>query len=62
MGEKKIEKMIDKITLSEQLGMSLRYIDKAMREYDLPYYKIGSNVRFRVSEIEKWIKERKVNG
>ncbi len=62
MGEKKIEKMIDKKTLAKEVGMSLRYIDKAMRENDLPYYKLGASVRFRYSEVEKWLRERKANG
>lgn len=60
MGEPKMEKTIGKKELSEQLGMCVRSIDRAMKEGGLPYYKIGSAVKFRVSEVEKWMKERKV--
>ena len=60
MGEPKLEKTIGKKELCDLLGMSIRFVDTAMKEMGLPYYKLGGAVKFRVTEVEKWMKQRKV--
>ena len=54
------ERLIDEKELAELIGMSLAFIVKARREYNLPYYKFGRSVRFKPSEVFEWTKERKV--
>lgn len=63
MGEKnliEVERLIDIKELSKVTGLSKGYLEKSYREANLPYYKLGRSVRFRVGEVQKWIKERQV--
>jgi excisionase family DNA binding protein len=62
MGEPKFEYLVDTAFLGERLGVSKAYLEDARKNLGLPFYKIGKNIRFRLSEVEKWLKERKVNG
>lgn len=62
MGEKKLEPWITTEDLMEILGVSKDTIERLRSEQGLPYYKVGARVRFRVSEVERWMKERRHNG
>lgn len=55
----KLEKLLNKKELSEATGLTVSYIERAVREKDFPNYKFGSLVKFRISEVEKWIIQRK---
>jgi len=63
--QQEFERMLTITELSELTGLTISYIRKAMYNLQLPYYKFGpknknrSQVRFRMSEIESWIKQRK---
>lgn len=59
MGEPSIERMVGREQLSEILGMSLETIDRLKKNSGLPYYKIGRFTKFRISEVERWLKERR---
>ncbi|WP_461257189.1 helix-turn-helix domain-containing protein [Treponema sp. R80B11-R83G3] len=43
----------------EELAKYLNYSEKTIRKWVLnrliPFHKIGKNIRFRLSEIEKWV-------
>lgn len=53
------EKLLDYKQLSEATGLGIPFLKKAKDQYDLPFYKIGALVRFKVSEVEQWLKARK---
>lgn len=55
-----VENYIDKKTLSDFVGVSIRYIDLLMSRDGLPYYKIGRSVRFKVSEVVAWLQQRRM--
>ena len=50
---------IKKKQVAERFGISVSTVNNYMRE-GMPYYKIGAGklVRFKLDEVEKWIKER----
>ena len=54
------EKLIDKKELSELTGISARQIDIMKDKGEIPYYKIGRNVRFYPSEVFQFIEKRRV--
>lgn len=62
MGEKKLEPLITREVLAEHFGMSKDAVDDLRNKQGLPFYKLGNQVRFRVSEVEKWLEQRKQNG
>lgn len=52
------EKLIDAFELANITGLTVSFIRKAKDEYELPHYKLGHSLRFRISEVEEWISER----
>lgn len=54
------EKLINIHELSDLIGFKSTFINKAMVQFCLPYYKIGGAVRFKMSEINNWIEQRKI--
>lgn len=56
------ESLVDLKFLAEKLFLSRDFIDDAIKLHGFPVYKIGTVKRFRLSEVEKWLKERKING
>ena len=44
--------------LAELTGKSLRTIDNWVDTMDAPFYKFGSDVVFKIEEIDKWAKDR----
>lgn len=62
MGEPKLDQLIDKKTLAEYLGVKGQWIEAAIKNQGFPAYKIGKHLRFKVAEVNLWLKERRVNG
>lgn len=58
----KFEPLIGVEELSVATGMTVSFIRKAIRVYDMPYYKIGGLIKFRLSEVNSWIQNRRVAG
>lgn len=54
-----VERLVDIKELSAATGLTVGFINKAKREYSLPFYKLGKSVRYKVSEVLKWVEERK---
>lgn len=46
--------------LSEMLNLSVSAIYRLVDEKKIPCYKINNEYRFRLDEITKWLKARKV--
>lgn len=53
------EKLLTKKELAAATGLTVSFIEKARRRLDLPCYKLGGLVRFKLSEYELWLKQRK---
>ena len=51
------KELLNKKELSNYLGFSVGKIDSEnmMKSNQLPYYKIGKNVRFNVDEVKNWV-------
>lgn len=47
--------------LSEYLGVEKSTVYTWVHTRQIPYYKIGRLVKFKVDEIQVWVEERKVN-
>ncbi len=55
-----MENILSKKDLSRNLGLSIGKIDKMMSE-GLRYLKIGKSVRFKESDVDKFLNERLKN-
>lgn len=54
-----IERTLTYEELSAATGLKVSFLKKAKNQYELPHYKIGALVRFRLSEVEVWLKGRR---
>jgi hypothetical protein len=61
MAAEKFENMVDTQFLIDNIGFTRQYWVLARQKYGLPFYSFGRNVRYRISEVEKWLKARKEN-
>ena len=59
--EIKTERLVDKKELSATTGLTVSFIEKAYVSYGLPFYKLGRSIRFKISEVNKWIDQRQVS-
>ena len=57
-----MEKLLTIQQLSELLGVKPRTLYEWTHTGFIPHYKFPKGVRFRVSSIEKWLKNRKKAG
>ena len=56
-----MEKLVLEIKdVSEMLGVSVSTLYKWVSEKKIPCHKVGSLVKFRQSEIEKWLDGNKI--
>lgn len=53
------EPWLDKAQLADRLGVSVRWID-LRRSEGMPSHKWAGIVRFKLSEVERWLAERSV--
>jgi predicted DNA-binding transcriptional regulator AlpA len=60
--ELKMEPLLDYDSLAELTGLTASFLKKAKWKMNLPHYKIGAQVKFRISEVELWLKQRKAAG
>ena len=51
------EPLLTESALAELLGVSARTIRAWLSDRALPCYRIGRTVRFRASEIERWLRQ-----
>jgi excisionase family DNA binding protein len=56
------EGFVDTDFLCKHLRVSRDYIETARKLKGLPCYKLGRVVRYRVSEVNDWLKQRRDNG
>jgi len=55
---KDVEEIFDKKTLAKYLLVNVSWVDKSL--HTIPHFKPGKYVRFRRSEIDKWIAKNMV--
>lgn len=56
-----VEKLISAKEVAEILGLSEKTVKAKHKRLGLPYYKVASLVRFRLSEIEAWLASRHID-
>lgn len=59
---KAVEKLLTVQQISELLQVSPRAVYEWAHMGFIPHYKFPKGIRFKVSEVEQWIKRRKVSG
>jgi excisionase family DNA binding protein len=47
--------------LAQRLGITVRHVRRLVAEKRVPYYKVGSLVRFDSAEIKVWLDSRRVS-
>ena len=47
-------------TLAEYLGTSTKWVYERVQLKEIPYIKVGKHIRFRKSEIDRWLDALKV--
>lgn len=58
-----MEQMISKKELAVTLGISASELTKMVQKREIPFYRLGyRTVRFKPSEIEKYMNDKKVFG
>ena len=63
MAARKFEEMVDIKELATLLKISEDFIESSRTSRGLPFYVLSPRIyRYRLSEVEKWLKERKKNG
>lgn len=59
--KREVEPLLTFEQVSELTGLTVSYLRKAVYQLDIPSYKIGGR-RFKLSEVDLWIKQRKQAG
>lgn len=57
--EKDNEKWVNLEEIAEHMGLSKDTIRNYIKKEQIPYYRIGKQYKFRISEIDTWIKSGK---
>jgi excisionase family DNA binding protein len=50
---------IDKKDAAVMLGVSVAFLNKKIMLNEIPFYRIGDRVRFRIEELTAWMDSRK---
>ncbi len=50
--------LLDASSLAERLGMTEAFVRRRVFNREIPFYKIGTAVRFDPAEIDAWLAER----
>jgi len=48
------EKYLTRKEVADRFGVDPRTIDNWRRNYDMPHYRMGGQVRFKESEVDAW--------
>lgn len=54
-----LDKLLTVEQIAEQFSVSQSFVYKCVQRQAIPYFKIGSAVRFSEEEIKKWLQDRK---
>lgn len=56
MNEESVEKWADSKEVQEYLGIGRETVTEWINKRDMPAYKVGRFWRFKISEIDEWIR------
>jgi excisionase family DNA binding protein len=54
------QRMLDVVGLAARLGVTERFVRRMVLERRIPFYKVGSLVRFDVVDVEQWLATNRV--
>jgi len=54
--------LIDVVGLEKMLGISRSSLYKMTMRNELPFYKVGGKLLFKVEQITAWLEDKKVSG
>ena len=55
-----MEPLVTTKEVADFLGVSPRTVEAWVQARKIPHYKFGRPVRFRLSEVEEWLKKQRV--
>ena len=56
------EKWVNLEDIAVYLSMSEDTVRTWIKEGKLPYYRVGKRYKFKISEVDEWIRNRKMQG
>ena len=57
--ERDTEKWVSLEEIAEHMGLSKETIRNYIKKQQIPYYRIGKQYKFKISEIDAWIESGK---
>ena len=57
--EREIEKWVSLEEIADHMGISKDTIRNYIKKEQIPYYRIGKQYKFKISEIDAWIESSK---
>lgn len=56
------ERLLDEKEVAYLLGISVRFLqtDRSSKVHQVPYFRVGSRIRYRVSEVREWLERHAV--
>jgi putative transcriptional regulator len=57
--ERETEKWVSLEEIAEHMGLSKDTIRNYIKKQQMPYYRIGKQYKFKISEIDAWIESGK---
>lgn len=57
--EREVEKWVSLEEIADHMGLSKDTIRNYIKKEQIPYYRIGKQYKFKISEIDAWIERGK---
>ena len=58
--EMQVEKWVNLEDVAKHLSISQDTVRTGIKEGKLPYYRAGKRYKFKISEIDEWVREGKI--
>ena len=55
-----MEKFVSVSYVAKELGINSQTLYRMIRSKEIPHYRLGGSIKFKMSEIEKWVQTRRV--
>jgi len=60
--EMQIEKWVNLADIADHLSISQDTVRTWIKEGKLPFYKAGKQYKFKISEVDEWVRDGKIQG